>query len=65
MKFALTFSYFIINLIFLMASKELKEVKVLRPWVKYGLAGFAITTGYIVFTYYVYKPKPYVIEFDL
>ena len=48
-----------------MASKELKEVKVLRPWVKYGLAGFAITTGYIVFTSYVYKPKPYVIEFDL
>ena len=46
-------------------ASELKEFKVLRPWVKYGLTTLALTTGYLVFTSYIYRPKPYVIEFDL
>jgi hypothetical protein len=29
------------------------------------MAGFSITAGYLIFTSYIYKPKPYVIEFDL
>lgn len=46
-------------------SKQLKEVKVLRPWVKYGMGAVTVTLGYLVFTSYIWRPKPYVIEFDL
>ena len=37
----------------------------LRSWVKYGIGTVAVTLGYLTFTSYIYRPKPYVIEFDL
>ena len=45
--------------------KNIVEVKTLRPWVKKSIGLVFLTGGYMVVTRYLYKPKPYVIEFDM
>jgi hypothetical protein len=41
------------------------EVKRLRPWVKYGTMSFLAMFGYLTLRQAVFKPAPYVVQFDL
>jgi hypothetical protein len=47
------------------AAKKVIEIKTLRPWVKYSFASLIIVSSYTLLRHFLFKPKPYIVEFDL